>query len=186
MTVEMWDTPDLQSWRSAGHPSLVSSRVESVMSWPAIVAEPSLTTDLAMRAAREHRIHHLPVVLNGDLIGVVCTCDLAEASPGDALALHMRDRAITISPHATLREAAERMDDYQINSLVTLWHSCWGIVTRGDLIRAGAARRRVCKSCGDGHHVRRHPLYPGLFFCNECLEPRSDPFARYYDDQGGG
>jgi CBS domain-containing protein len=184
MTV-LWDTPNLDSWRRAG-PSAATLRVRDVMSWPAVVIQPDMTTGFATEVAREHDVHHFPVVLHGDLVGVVCTCDLAGAASDEAVAEHMTDHVITVSPGVSLSEAVERMDDHGINCLVTHWRGGFGIITRGDAVRANASSRKVCESCGTGHHVRRHPLYEGQWFCDECIEPRSDPLGHWYDDQGAG
>jgi signal-transduction protein with cAMP-binding, CBS, and nucleotidyltransferase domain len=160
--------PDLQPW-----PRPANRLIKDVMSWPAVVVAPALSANIAIQQALQNGCHHLPVVLHADVLGVACTCDLAEAAPHEAVATRLRRRPVSISPTATLAEAAERMDDSGINSLVTLWRSCRGIVTRGDLVRAGVSRRRTCQSCAGGHHVRRHP--------------RDQAFGRrFYDDLGGG
>lgn len=182
---QLWDTPDIDSWRRAGAMA-ATLRVRDVMSWPAVVVHPAMTTGFAAHVAREQGVHHFPVVLRGDLVGVICTCDLGRACAHEPVGAYMTPRVITISPNAALTEAVARMDDHGINCLPTLWRGGFGIVTRGDLVRYGACERRECFTCGTGHHVRRHPLYEDQWFCADCIEPRSDPVGMLYDDQGDG
>lgn len=92
-------------------------------------------------------IHHLPVVDDGKLVGIVSTADL--------LKLYMLDEDTTLSAHATvaeimelrpkvlkasarLRDAAEKLaaGGYHALPVVDAWNALVGIVTSSDLIDA--------------------------------------------------
>jgi CBS domain-containing protein len=187
MAATTWsEIPDLDAWRRAGGVS-ASVSVVGVMSWPAIALEPHMASELASRWATDQQIHHFPVLLRGELVGVVCTCDLDRAGASEDVASCMSHGVITIEPDATLSDAAQLMDDHEVNCLLCSWRGGWGILTRGDLVRAGACQARECFACGSRHHVRRQPRYEEQWFCSDCTEPRSDPELKgFYDDFGGG
>lgn len=47
-----------------------------VMTQPAVVADEFMTTDEVMELLREQRIHHLPVVREGRLVGIITPQDI--------------------------------------------------------------------------------------------------------------
>jgi CBS domain-containing protein len=125
-----------------------------------ISAEP---TDSALQAAQLMqlaRIRHLPVVAGGCLLGIVSHRDLLEASPSPLeggstsarldrlrampLARIMHTSVCTISPDATLREAAEQMLRYKIGCLPVVEvgpaagdpREMIGLITESDLLAA--------------------------------------------------
>jgi len=55
------------------------TRVEDIMTRDVITAEPELTVEEAMRMMTAHRIRHLPVVLEGQVVGVVSIGDLVKS-----------------------------------------------------------------------------------------------------------
>jgi CBS domain-containing protein len=57
--------------------------VREVMSTPVICAEPHWTADVCMALMTEKRIRHLPVVEQGQLIGVVSIGDVVRSVVGD-------------------------------------------------------------------------------------------------------
>ncbi len=62
------------------------TRVSEIMSAPAIVASPGETIDEAMLRMTQHRIRHLPVVENDQVIGVISIGDLVRATVADQAA----------------------------------------------------------------------------------------------------
>jgi hypothetical protein len=63
-----------------------------------------------------------------------------------------------------------------------------GVVTRGDLRRAGlppaALSLPSCVCCGSTEHVRLDPRSESMALCDSCLERARPP--RFFEDVGGG
>ena len=134
----MWKDADLEAWRRAG--GVASTvRVRDVMSWPALTITAGTTVGRAAKIAAEQGVHHLVVVRRGELMGVLCTCDLKEAPEAALVASRMTRRVIKVDAAAPLTLAAELMEDYDVGCLPSLWLGAWGIVTVGDLARTGAS-----------------------------------------------
>lgn len=101
---------------------------------------------------KESRIRRLPVVDNGRLVGIVTLGDVREAEPSGATTLSifelnyllskltvdkiMTRAPLTISPNATVREAARRMLDNKIGGLPVIEDDrLVGIITESDIFR---------------------------------------------------
>lgn len=93
------------------------------------------------------QVHHLPVVDNGRLVGIVSSTDLirhkladdmATAADGAAVDQIMQLNPVVLESTATLRDAASALIDGRLNSLpvVDADRSLVGIVTSSDLIEA--------------------------------------------------
>jgi CBS domain-containing protein len=148
-------------------------QVRDVMSWPAAVVMPDTPAGYAATAAVENGFHHFPVVERGKLVGVICTCDLADADPRDGVGTCMTEHPVTVPPHATLAEAHQTMEDHGVDCLVASWLDAWGIITRGDLVRAGVCDdhdRPQCTACGARHHVRPAPRSARRWLCIDCMD----------------
>src|SRR6266508_6730071 len=63
------------------------SRVEEWMSVPPLVVSPTTTLAAAQSLMEEHHLHHLPVVQDDWLIGIVTAGDLRAAQPFKATRL---------------------------------------------------------------------------------------------------
>lgn len=103
------------------------------------------------RIAKEHSIHHLPVVEGGRLVGIISRTDLERISfvndPNSANVVEamwdflrtenlMTRSVVTIRKDQTVREAAELLKDGKIHALPVVDGSeIVGIVTSTDLIR---------------------------------------------------
>ncbi len=131
-------------------------RLELVRDWMSrdvVSAQPAtklLDADLLMR---EHHIRRLPVVEDGRLLGIVTYGDVREARPSAATSLSswelnfllaglslsevMAKPPITISPDATVGEAAEIMLTNRISGLpvVDVAGKLVGIITESDIFR---------------------------------------------------
>lgn len=91
----------------------------------------------ADRAAAREGVHRLLVVDRGLLVGIVCRHDL-ESALSDRVADHMRRDVYIIDAEATLGDAAAAMYALDVGCLpVTRGKALVGILTRGDLVRAG-------------------------------------------------
>jgi acetoin utilization protein AcuB len=106
----------------------------------------------AHRIMSEKQIRRLPVVDNDRLVGIVTRGDVREAAPSDATSLSiwelnylitnlkieriMSPDPITISPEASIGEAAQLMLDHKISGLpVVDANKIVGIITESDIFR---------------------------------------------------
>ena len=117
-----------------------------------ITITPQTTLPEAQRIMLEHKIRRLPVMKSGKLVGIVTLGDIREANPSDATTLsiyelnYLMDRLtakdfmtpnpITITPDATIGEAARLMVEHKIGGLPVIDHGdLVGIITETDLCR---------------------------------------------------
>jgi len=125
--------------------------VRDIMQSRLVTISPKTTLPQATRLAAERRIRHLPVVENGDLIGIVSDRDLkqAMASPATSLEAHelnyllnrlsvaeiMTQAVITIGPMFPVEEAARLMVQEKISALPVIEDGrLIGIVTETDVL----------------------------------------------------
>lgn len=144
------------------------------MSWPAVATSPADPVARAEKVLGAAGFHHLPVIAGEQLAGILCSCDLRHALPSCRVAEVMTRRVMTVEGDATPLVALATMDELRVNALPVLWRGRWGIVTRGDLVRAGLCGRLACMACGGNHHVRRMAR-GAMWFCLDCLDPHEDP-----------
>ena len=113
----------------------VSSRMTGAA---ALVSVPSDARCVeADRVAAREGVHRLLVVDDGVIVGIVCRHDLGAALSGRVGSYMQRD-VFVIDAEATLGEAAAAMWALDVGCLpVTREHRLVGVVTRGDLVRAG-------------------------------------------------
>lgn len=117
-----------------------------------ITIQPKTTLPEAHKLMREARVRRLPVVDHEHLVGIVTLGDVREASPSDASTLSiyelnyllskltvekiMTREPLTISPDASIRDAARLMLDHKIGGLpVTENERVVGIITESDIFR---------------------------------------------------
>ena len=164
---------------------MASQEVASIMSVPTVCITPAMRAFEALNLAREHKIHHLPVVEQGIAVGVVCTCDLEDVAPDDSVSTCMHHPPITAPPDSSWKEALELMNARRVGSLlVVAGGRLLGIVTRKDQERAGVEMRDdprgYCSCCGELEHLRPHVTGA---LCTDCMD-RARPTAAF--DAGGG
>src|SRR5690606_38512301 len=105
------------------------------------------------RLMTEYQIRRLPVVENGRVIGIVTLGDVREAEPSDATSLSiwemnyllakqkvdslMSKNPLTISPEATISEAARLMLEKKVSGLPVIDQNekLVGIITESDVFR---------------------------------------------------
>lgn len=153
-------------------PATSLTRVREAMTRKVIGVTPSMTVADALDLARERSVSHLPVVDQGKPLGVVCTCDLEDASLTTDVSAIMHTPPISVGPEETLAEAATTMAGSGVGSLLVVSEAhLVGIVTRSDIERAGLAEaafgERRCSACGTFHHVKLEPRC-GYWLCTGC------------------
>lgn len=117
-------------------------RVSDVMSPDVRTASPGQSAEAAYETMRARRIHHLAVVQDGDLVGVVTDRDLAGARGaalrrGRVVGDLMTAGAVTVAPDVPVRRAANLMRGRSIGCLVVRdGHRVVGIVTVSDLLES--------------------------------------------------
>jgi acetoin utilization protein AcuB len=125
--------------------------VRDYMNQPVVTVKPDTEFHAAFDLMRHHKIHHLPVVEAGRVLGIVAERDLllAAANFGPALVPVgeiMRAPVACISPGASLRSAARMLVMKHIGSLpvVNARKELIGIITETDVFKvmAGMARPR--------------------------------------------
>ena len=120
-------------------------KVSQYMTRPAITIDPQTEFHRAFDLMHARRIHHLPIVDGGRLVGLVAERDLllAAANFGSAevpVADIMRRRPICVSEDAQLKDAARLLVTNHIGSLPVLNSamSLVGIITETDIFKIAA------------------------------------------------
>ena len=139
-------------------------RVMDVMSTPARTVTPADTASAAWEQMRLHRIRHLVVVQQSQILGVLSATDLGgphgdSVRSGRLVADLMSDHVVRATPETTVREVANLMRGHVIDCLpIVKGRTLAGVVTSLDLldlIGRGAdrpvatAERRVLKARGN-------------------------------------
>jgi len=154
------------------HHSPVSARMTAA---PLITIAPGLSCHDADALALARQVRHLFVVDRGRLAGVVCRCDLHPHRDRDDLPVRavMSTEVLALDEDATLGAATRAMREQRVGCLPVLEGSTLaGVITRGDLRRAGAPEELLgageCCNCGTRRAVRAGPH--GCDYCLDCLD----------------
>ena len=127
--------------------------VKNYMSTDLVTITPDTTVIKALDLMRQHDIHRLPVVVKGQLVGLLTESVIAKNSPSTAtsLSVHVLNyllnkttaadimirRVITTSPDALLEQAASEMRNMDVGVLVVMDHAqLVGIITDKDIFEA--------------------------------------------------
>lgn len=114
--------------------------VSEAMSTAVVAVGPGVAVEAARGLARRSGAHHLLVIDEGTLVGVLCGCDLDEADPGWEVSDCMSVPVMTIRPDASLAAAAATMADFEVGCLpVVAGRRVLGMLSEEDLARAGVA-----------------------------------------------
>jgi CBS domain-containing protein len=156
------------------------------MNRPVFAIAPNARVAEVFAVSERLHVHHFPIVLDGTVVGIVCTCDLLEARPDADVSGWARRDVATLEPTDTAEEAARLMRDEAVGSVVVAEASqLRGIVTREDLASyprlALTLDEGHCSACGARKHLRRD--LGDLFLCAECSQrARHDS---WYETGGG-
>ncbi|WP_314760530.1 CBS domain-containing protein [uncultured Abiotrophia sp.] len=127
--------------------------VKNYMSTDLVTIAPDTTVIKALDLMRQHDIHRLPVVVKGQLVGLLTESVIAKNSPSTATSLSVHElnyllnkttaadimirRVITTSPDALLEQAASEMRNMDVGVLVVMDHAqLVGIITDKDIFEA--------------------------------------------------
>ncbi len=155
--------------------------VWEVMSTGLLTATPDEPVSAVSVRARREDVHHVIVVhVTGELLGMLCGCDMDHAWPDARVVEAMSSRPLFIGPGVSLAEAAETMERYGVGALpvLALDGRPLGVVTRSDLRRHGAlpGRRGIdrCASCGATRGLCPRGAND-VCFCRGCQEAARQP-----------
>ncbi len=120
---------------------MMNEAVHTIMTKNPISLSPSHTIADVESYFKHHRMHHLPVVENNKLVGLVTTYDLWKHVDKDASTISVADvmnkRIVKISPNDKIGTAAELFLDNRFHALpiVDEHHHLVGIVTTFDVLK---------------------------------------------------
>jgi acetoin utilization protein AcuB len=128
-------------------------KVRQWMTRSVMTLKPQDSLQHAHDRLRKYRINQFPVVRDGSLVGIVTDRDIRDAYPSSLRRIRTEDieefaeertvdqimtrEVVTISPEATLRDAALRLRQYRLGALPVMEEGqLVGIITRSDLLEA--------------------------------------------------
>ncbi|PZA05810.1 MULTISPECIES: GGDEF domain-containing protein [unclassified Meiothermus] len=112
-------------------------RVSDVMIRDPLVIEGELSVAEAARLMNQHRVGGLPVLVGGQLVGLLTSRDVRAAHPNRLVLDAMRKAPLTISPEASLFEAFEQMQQEEVERLLVVeGERLVGVLTKGTLLYA--------------------------------------------------
>ncbi|MDX1353296.1 MAG: CBS domain-containing protein [Thiomicrorhabdus sp.] len=122
-------------------------KVAEVMSSPVIQVDINTSIEQAWRLMEKHSIKHLPVLNNGELVGMCSQANLLgrlivsktgelEGVKRELVADVMQAEVVTTTLETDIRHIAQALSEYQIDVLVIMseYQKILGIVTESDLI----------------------------------------------------
>ncbi len=118
--------------------------VSEAMTTAVVPIGPDEPVEEALRLAEERATHHLLVLDEGTLVGILSRRDLEQAEPGSRVSDCMSVPVITVRPDALLASAAVTMADFEVSCLpVVIGGLILGLLSEeGDPGRGGLAGRR--------------------------------------------
>lgn len=149
--------------------------VADVMCRCPVIVSPQRSCRDALSIADEQGAHFLLAVADGDLLGVLRTCELRRARRRAPVAHSARAPLMTIMRQGSVLLAKRMLALSDVGCLVVVDAASrlQGTLTRAELSRAGllSSDRGVdsCATCGAVHHLSfAQPDQPTL--CCDCLE----------------
>ncbi len=137
--------------------------VAAVMTRMPIVLTPDAPLSVVARTMARHDIRHVPIIDNGELVGLVSHRDLIGAHDGEKLVRDvMTEECAVTHPGASAAEAAAALLTLKIGCLPVLDNGVLvGIVTETDFVRvAYAVLAAVSASAARLHEAAEPPRAP--------------------------
>ncbi len=117
--------------------------VRDRMSSPPLSVSPGDSYHAALELMQEHRAHHIPVVENGRVVGILAERDLLLAAVNYMqadidVADIMQSPVVTTTPDTSMADAARSMVEHRIGGLpvVDADQTLVGVVTETDVVNA--------------------------------------------------
>ena len=130
----------------------MTTMVSEAMNRALVTVPPDIRMAEAGEIARRNRVEHLLVLDGEDLVGILCTCDLAASGPDELVCDCMTVPVLTVRPDAPLEVAASTLADCDVGCVpVALGGLLLGTVGDEELARAGVGSCRERRHC---HHLR--------------------------------
>jgi CBS domain-containing protein len=161
-----------------------SCTVAEVMGTDLFTLTPETSVESARRLVNMSGNHHLIVIEDGTLAGIVCEADLRKADQDGCVADCMTSPVLCISAETTLQEAVDIMGANDVDCLpVVTGAFLVGMVTRDALAIAEEPTRvaSICDSCGRTTGTAIKPDGPAgkrrakeeLHLCGRCERLRA-------------
>jgi acetoin utilization protein AcuB len=130
--------------------------VSEAMNRAVVAIEPDETIESAAEIARATGAEHLLVLDEQTLVGILCTCDLRAASPGETVSDCMSLPVVTVRPDTPLEDVALTMEECAVGCIpVALGGLILGIVSDDELVRCGMGARHPHRHCHQRRASRR-------------------------------
>jgi acetoin utilization protein AcuB len=132
--------------------------VSEAMNRGVVTIEPDETIEAAAEIVRATGAEHLLVLDEQTLVGIVCSCDLRDASPGATVSDCMSLPVITVRPDTPLEDVALTMEECAVGCIpVALGGLILGTVSDDELVRCGMGARSPHRHCHHHRASRRAP-----------------------------
>lgn len=149
--------------------------VAEVMGTEMFTLTPETAVSSARRLVLENDVHHMLVLENGTLAGIVCRDDLRFADRNARVGDCMSSPVLCITPDTTLQEAVDLMGANDVDCLpVVTGAFLVGIVTREALETANirpsedGAAAPTCTACGSDHDMIEDDARNDVPLCGRC------------------
>lgn len=132
-----------------------------LMQHPVVELDPDTEVGFALDVATTLHTHYFPLMREGSLVGIVCTCDLDDAPRGQHICELSHPDVLTVPANIELDDVARLMRERVVGSAVVMDGSgMCGLVTREALAKASPEwaayfADQHCEACGALTHLRR-------------------------------
>ena len=136
--------------------------VERIMTRKTLVVAPDDDLEAVRALMDKHRVHHAPVLEDGELVGILSERDFRHCSAPAVVAAFMEE-GVWVPPSASIREAALTMIQGEVGILPVVDDGTpVGIVTKTDLLRGLCdGGKTVMTDSTQGGNQTDHPRASG-------------------------